>query len=130
MCDEEWTTVTKKKNRQRKSSGIPSSPFELSPLMSKTTVSNSQIDDINTLYVCYNKLEKEIKENETKMMKCLNEKLCDYLISRNKDLSQQHSVLVQGIQEFHSKHWLSEKIHNIEHHIRKIRISKAKELDI
>lgn len=80
----------------------------------------------------YDQIQEEIKQNEKKMTNCTNTCILNYFIDRNKQLSQQQTILLKQAQEQESNplQWISEKIDSLEHHLRKLRMSKIRELDI
>ncbi|CAF3415976.1 unnamed protein product [Rotaria socialis] len=78
----------------------------------------------------YYEIRQEIGENEKKMSDCSNMKLLNYLIRRNDSLSEKQRILLQQPQQFDSLQLIFKKIDDMEQHLRKLRISKMKELHI
>ncbi|CAF5200373.1 unnamed protein product, partial [Rotaria magnacalcarata] len=139
MSDEEWITVGRKEKRKSSkssskkagssSSSPPPPPPSVALVTSTPKIINTEPFNAN-LQTMYYEIRKEIKENEKKMYDCSNINLVNYLIRRNDSLSEQQMMLLKQPQQIDSLQLICKKIDDMEQHLRKLRISKIKELDI
>jgi hypothetical protein len=144
-----------KKQRRKKSKSsltIQKSSSSSSTTLVTSTPKTNEVKPFNSsLQTLYDQIQIQIDKNENKMIDCSNTDLLNYYIQRNKCLSEQQTILLQQSQQVDSSALfkiseqqtillqqsqqvdlsaLFKKIADIECHLKKLRISKIKELDI
>jgi hypothetical protein len=131
MDDQEWSTVEKKQRRKKSKSSltIQNSSSSSTTLVTSTPKTNEVKPFNSSLQTLYDQIQIQIDKNENKMIDCSNTDLLNYYIQRNKCLSEQQTILLQQSQQVDSSA-LFKKIADMECHLKKLRISKIKELDI
>lgn len=139
MDNQEWSTVKKKQRSKKSKSSLTMPTSSSTTLITSTPKTNDVKPSNSSVQTLYDQIRIEIDNNEKKMINCSNKDLLNYYIHRNKCLSEQQTISLQKSQQVDSSVLLQKithieyhlnKIDDIEYDLKKLRISKIKELDI
>ena len=125
MSDQEWIIVGKKqKGKKSKSSlTVPKPSSTSTPKTNEVKPFNSNLQSL------YDQIQIQITNNEKQMIRSSNSDLIKYYIDRNQSLSEQQTILLKQSQ-YDLSALIFKKMDDMEYHLKKLRISKIKELDI